>query len=143
MKTEKIVISFIAVVIGILFAGSIFYLYQSTKVVPTTQEKTITLSPTSNPSKNKSNIFLTIETPRDEEVVGIKTITITGKTLPDAVIVISTQSNDYVITPAITGSFSTTAVLEDGANNIEITAISKAGEEITVVRTITVSTETF
>lgn len=142
MKTEKIVISFIAVVIGILVAGLAFYFYQSRKVVPTSSTETVSLSPTNKPEQ-KSGIFLTLDSPKDEEVISIKTVSIAGKTTPDATIIVSTSIGDQVITPAANGNFSLTATLDDGENVLEITAIDKNGNEAKIIKTVTVSTETF
>lgn len=141
MKTEKIVISFIAILIGILFASVAFYFYQSTKTVPQSEIK-IAGTPTPT-SKSKSAVFLAIDSPRDEEVVSKKTINIVGKTTSEAIVVISTKNTDEVIKPASNGNFSTTAVIDNGVNKIEITAINPNGEETKIIRTVTFSTENF
>lgn len=141
MKTEKIVLSFIAVAIGILVAGAAFYLYQATKTVDLSKTKTFSLqTPTPSP---KPTIILTVDTPKDEEVFDKKIITILGKTTKDATVIISTQTDDQVVTPAQNGNFSTTAVISDGQNIIEITAVLPNGEEARLTRTVTFSTETF
>lgn len=141
MKTEKVVISFIAVAIGILAAGIIFYLYQTTKTLPSSKIKTVSITP---PSPTPAlTIFLSLDKPKDEEVFDTKTITISGKTVKDAVIVISNDSTDQVVTPASNGNFSTTTLLEDGQNQIEITAIAPNGEETKITKIITFSTENF
>ncbi|MBI2074577.1 MAG: hypothetical protein HYT83_01925 [Candidatus Levybacteria bacterium] len=141
MKAEKIVISFIAVLIGVLVAGAAFYFYQSTKIVSPSQIKTVSIkSPTPTPS---SSIFLSVENPKNEDVVDTKTITVNGKTTSDAVIILSTISDDQVFTPTKIGSFSTTTTLNDGANLITITAIAPNGEEVKITKTVTYSTESF
>lgn len=141
MKKEKIVISFIAVLIGIFVAGIAFYLYQSTKTIPDSQTKTITVTPPT-PTASAS-IFLSIDKPTDEEVVSTKTIIVSGKTRPDATILISTSTVDQVITPARNGNFSATVTIGDDQNLIEIMAISPTGEETKITRTVTYSTESF
>lgn len=141
MKTEKIILSFIAVAIGILVSGIGFYFYQSTKTISPSKTKTISISkpsPTTPPS-----IFLAVDNPKDEDVIDKKIINISGKTTADAVIVISTEANDQVIPPASNGNFSATATIGDGQNQIEITAIVPNGEEAKIIRTITYSTESF
>lgn len=141
MKTEKIIISFIAVVIGLLFAGVAFYLYQSTKIVKPSNTKTVTIippTPTFAPT-----VFLSVENPKDGDVVNKKTININGKTIPDATILVSTETSDEVVAPARNGAFSVTATIEDGTNQLTITAIAPNGEEAKVIRTITFSTENF
>lgn len=142
MKTEKIVISFIASLIGILAAAAAFYFYQTTKVVPASDVRTITLSPKPEPT-NRPSIFLTVDSPIHEDVTDKKTIIVNGTTSPDAVIIVTSSINDQVVTPSANGSFSTTIVVENDENEISITAVSPTGEEVTVIKTITVSTETF
>lgn len=144
MSKEKVVLSFIAVLAGLLVAGIAFYFYQSTKVIPQNKIKNISVSQEPTPTITiKSNLFLEIDKPKDETVIDKKIITVSGKTLSDAVIIISTNSTDEVVTPAGNGDFSTTINITDGQNQIEITAIAPNGEEQTAIRTITYSTETF
>lgn len=142
MKKEQVVLSFIAVLIGILVAGVAFYLYQSTRTISQSQiqkaKNLISPTPAIAPA-----VLLTIEAPTDEDVVDKKTIIISGKTNPNAIVVITTALGDQVITPTTTGSFSATATIDDGANSIEITAIAPDGQETKVTRTVTYSTETF
>lgn len=141
MKTEKLIISFVAILIGVIAAGIAFFIYQATKTLPSSQTQTVTITkPTPSP---KPSIFLQVESPEDEKVVTSKTVKINGKTTPEAIIVISTALGDSVISPTTNGDFSTTTVIEDGANQIEITAIGPNGEEASVVRTVSFSTENF
>ncbi len=142
MKTEKIVISFIAVVIGILAAGVAFYFYQTTKTIPDSTVKTLTASPTNTPMP-KPGIFLNIDAPKDEDVVNAKTIAIKGTTIPNATIIVSSATSDQIAQASDNGSFTTTIVGDNDQNEITITAIAPTGDEITVLRTVTVSQETF
>ncbi|MCL5438731.1 MAG: hypothetical protein M1268_01940 [Patescibacteria group bacterium] len=141
MKTEKIVLSFIAVAVGIIAAGIAFYLYQSTKTVKVTKMVSIT-PPQSAPTQKLTN-YLTVDSPKDEEVVDKRTITVSGKTMPDDVIVISAPGNDLVIRPAQNGNFTTTLTIQEDENSIEITSIAPNGEQVTVTKTVTYSTENF
>lgn len=141
MKTEKIVLSFIAITVGVLVAGVVFYIYQVTKTISPSKIKTVSIQ-TPSPIP-KPTIFLTVDAPKDEEVFDKRTISISGKTAPSSTIIISTQTDDQVITPAQNGNFSTSVVIEDGQNIIEITAVLPSGEETKIIRAVTFSTETF
>lgn len=144
MKIEKVVILFIAVLIGILASGAAFFLYQTTKVVSNSNTKTISINPKPIAKITpKSGIFLTIDSPKDEDVMPSRTIEVIGKTTKDAAILIAGSSSDQVVTPAKNGDFSATVTLDDGENYLEVTAIAPSGEETKVIRTITVSSETF
>lgn len=143
MKTEKIVISFITTIIGIFVAGLAFYFYQTTKIVPEKDLKTLSISPSPKVTTRASSVFLTLHTPKDEEVTDKRTITVNGTTVPNATLIITTGTNDQVITASANGNFSTTTVLENGENELNIIAISPTGEEEKVTQTITVSSDTF
>lgn len=141
MKKEKLILSFIATLFGLLVAGIVFYLFQSTKTVPNTNTKTISFTspaPTSPPT-----ISLTLDRPKDEEVVNGKVLVISGKTQSNAVVVVITESSDEVITPSSNGSFSTTVNLDEGQNILEVRAIAPNGESVTSKKTITYSQEEF
>ncbi len=146
MNGEKIILSIVAVFVGLIAAGIAFYLYQMAKTIPAEKIQTIsiktqaTLTPT--PSPNNEN-FLTVETPKDESVVDSKKIVITGKTSPTATIIVTTENNDQVITPASNGDFTLTAIIENGNNLIQILAIFPSGEEKKIVRSVTYTTESF
>lgn len=141
MKKEKIILSFIATLIGLLFAGVAFYIYESSKAIPQEKIKTVKVTPPS-PTPKKV-IFLNLDKPKDEEVVSKKIITVSGKTTPDATIVILSKNFQEVVTPAENGDFSLTMTIEDGLNIVQVTAIAPNGEEAKLTRAITFSTEEF
>lgn len=141
MKAEKIVLSFIALLAGLIAAGAAFYVYQSTKTIPQQQTKQKTIEKTS--PIPKPSLFLNIDRPKDEEVTSNKKITVSGKTEGSAIVVISTPLEDNVVTPSQTGNFSTTVEIDDGENEIHITAIQPNGEDVKLLRTVTFSTENF
>lgn len=142
MKKEKLILSFIATFFGLLVAGIAFYLFQATKTVPNaTTTTTISLaSPSPVPSPS---IFLTLDRPKDEEVVENKTLIVSGKTASNAVVIVITDSSEEVITPSAKGDFSTTVSLDDGQNILEVISIAPNGESITVKKTVTYSLEEF
>ena len=143
MKTEKTVLYFVATLVGLLVAGGLFYLYQPTKTIPASKaQKPIVISKVS-PTTPSSSVYLTLDQPKDEDVVNKKIITISGTTTSNAVIIILTADSQQVITPTLTGFFSTTVTLDDGENTLEITAIAPNGEEKKEIRTITFSNEDF
>lgn len=147
MKTERVILSFIAVVIGIFAAGIGFYFYQTSKknAQPDKTKTIITVQSTPTPTQKTtdSSVFLTIDSPLDQSVVEKKVIQISGKTIANATIIISTDTEDQVITPATNGSFSTTVTIGNGSNLLEIRAIAPTGQEKKLTRVITYSTENF
>ena len=144
MKAERVFLSFIAVLVGLVAAGAAFYLYQMTKTIPPKNAEPLGVKTkiTPTPTPDKSN-FLSIDSPKDEEVVAKKTITIAGKTAPDATLVISSEDSDQVVKPATNGDFTLSQTILDGTNVLKVTAIFSSGEEKSVTKTVTYSTESF
>ena len=143
MKKESFILSFIAITIGIIVSGIVFYLYQSTKIIPENIIKPIAINPTTPIVSITEIVPLHIDLPKDEDVVDTKSITISGKTIPTATIIISKESEDIILNPTRLGTFSTLLTINDGVNEITITSVSPSGEETTIKRTITFSTESF
>lgn len=143
MKKEKLILSFVATLFGLLVAGVAFYLFQATKTVPDTTNTTKIISLASPSPTPSPSISLTLDRPKDEEVVDSKVLIVSGKTATNAVVTIITDSSDEVITPSAKGDFSTTVNLDDGQNILEIIAIAPNGESITLRRTVTYSLEEF
>lgn len=141
MKTEKLILSFIATLFGLLVAGVAFYLFQATKTIVPTNTKTVSFtSPTPTPIPS---VFLTLDRPKDEEVVDSKILVISGKTSTNSVITVITDFSEDVITPTLAGDFSTTITLDEGQNVLEVIAIAPNGESISIKRTVTYSQEEF
>ena len=134
------ILSAFAIVVGLLVALSAFYLYQRTKQIDTQKIKPISIVPTPTP---KPSVFLKIDTPGDEKVFDKKIISVSGKTVSGAIIVILSENSEEVLNPTGNGDFTTTITLENGENLIQITAIGPDGQDSTVERTITYSTESF
>ena len=140
MSREKVILSAFAIVVGLLVALSAFYLYQRTKQIDTQKIKPISIVSTPTP---KPSVFLKIDTPGDEKVFDKKIISVSGKTVSGAIIVILSENSEEVLNPTANGDFTTTITLENGENLIQITAIGPDGQDSTVERTVTYSTESF
>lgn len=141
MKKEKLILSFIATLLGLLAAGVAFYLFQAAKTVPSTTIKTTSFaSPTPTPPPS---ISLTLDRPKDEEVVSSKVLVVSGKTASNAVVIVVTDSLDDVITPSSSGNFSTTINLDEGQNILDVISIAPNGESVRSTKTITYSQEEF
>lgn len=144
MKAEKVILSFVAVFVGLIAAGVAFYLYQSTKVIPTDQTKpsatAVNIQPTKAPVA--TDVF-TVDSPTDEQVFGQKLITIKGTSVKGATITVSTDDSDQVVQPADNGDYTLTQTIPDGTSVVEFTAIFPDGTEKTIERTVTFSTANF
>lgn len=142
MKTERIILSLIAIFVGLLVAGGAFYIYQMTKQIPQDKSDSITIKSHATPTPASSG-YLVIDTPKDESLTDRKTITISGKTIIGSTIIVSTEAGDQVVKPTSTGTFSVTQTIDTGTNIIGVKAIFPDGNEKTVQRTISYITEDF
>ena len=140
MKTEKVLLSFVAVVVGLIVAGIGFYIYQSTKAIPNTKLGTVKLA---SPTRTPPSVFLTVDTPQNESTTDSKTVIVSGKTVPDATILISTATGDQILKPSTQGNYSTTVTIGNDENQIHVTAIGSAGTQADKIVTITFTTESF
>lgn len=137
MFKERILIIFLAIVLGVISSIGLFYLYQKTKVIT---PETITSKEQSPPEL--PSFFLNIESPNDEAVFDKKIVQLQGKTANDATVIISGEDRELVVEPALDGSFSTNITLLDGVNEVEISAIKLfLGEKLTRKINLTYTTE--
>jgi hypothetical protein len=141
MKQERVILSFIMVLIGLAFAGIIFYFYQSSKVIPDSKDKTTQgLSPTPTLAPT---LFLTLDDPRDESIADKKTIRVAGKTNPEATVAIITLEGEEIVKPSLQGDFVTTITIDSGTNFIKVIAMTPDGETQTIQRVVSYTTEDF
>lgn len=145
MKLEKVILSIIGVFFGLLVAGSAFYFYKSmANQAKKTDKKIAGINTTKAPIPSPTpSFFLNIDNPKDESVTDNKTVSISGKTIPGATIIISTASDDQVLNPSSQGDFSTTETIDTGENQLLLTAIAPNGEEVKKMVIVTYSTESF
>lgn len=141
MKAEKLILSFIATLLGLLVAGIAFYAFQATKTVTPNNTKGVSfISPIPTPAPS---VFLTLDRPKDEGVVNSKVEIVSGKTTSNAVVIVITKTSEDVMVPAENGDFSTTVNLSEGQNVLEIISIAPNGESIRIKKTVTYSQEEF
>lgn len=145
---ERIIIVFVAVVIGLVLTTVGYLLYQSFQMQsnqPDTPEKTLAAksfaSPSPTPDHNK--LYIEITQPKAESLTDTRTVTIKGTTNPGNTVVISSNEEDTVAVPKADGSFSTTVTIDAGANILISRAIDDQGNQARDVRTITFTSEDF
>lgn len=139
---ERIIIVFIAVLIGLLITTLGFFLYESSKNVPEEKPKTITKKPVKT-EEGEEKINLAISEPKNESIVDRRTIQVKGKTDAQNLLVVSSNQEDVVATPTTDGKFSVSLTIDAGTNIIITRAINTHGEGKIDERTVTYSTEEF
>lgn len=145
MKAERVILSFIAVLVGLMVAGGSYYLYQHYFRTQTQNTQTITIKPTIVPSPtiNNSGDYITVDQPADESVLTKRAVTVTGKATKDSTVILSTPSTDEVGIASADGTYSLSITLDDDTNPLYVTAIFPDGTEQRVIKTLTYSTASF
>ena len=78
-----------------------------------------------------SNILnLAISGPKNEAVVDAKTLTISGTTAPNATITVSGGKAEVAGSADLVGGFQLDVTLEEGENNLVVTAFDEAGSQV-------------
>jgi hypothetical protein len=144
MRAEKVVLSFVAVLVGLIAAGAAFYLYQATRALPSSKTEPIEIaaSPTPEPLSDKEHLFK-VDNPKDEAVFDKRQVEVSGQTVRGATIIVSTEDGDEVVEPSDNGEFNLTITIPSGTSIMQITAIFSDGTEKRITRTVTFSTENF
>lgn len=140
MTKEKLILSVVAIFVGLVVAFGAFYIYEQTKVLSPQEQKTVSVKPSPTPIPS---VLLTVDEPKDESIADNRVVRVSGKTDSDSLIVILTDSGQQVLNPTKEGDFSTTVTIDNGATLIQITAIGKNGETNTIERTVSYTTESF
>lgn len=143
MKAEKVILSFVAVFVGLIAAGVAFYLYQTTKIIPNQSKPASSkVAVVPAPTSSSGNIF-TVDSPQNEQVFDKKLVTIKGTTVKGATVIVSTDDADQVVQPTDNGVFTLTQSIPDGTSVMEISVIFPDGTEKKIDRTVTFSTASF
>ena len=114
---------------GILRAKSVIKQHQTNQPPSSPQSEATTTAQVKN-NKDSSQLFLKINSPKNNTVVKENQVTLTGETLPHTYIAIITDSSEYLIVPNKIGQFSQQIKLIKGANLIKVTAYTKNGNKV-------------
>ena len=141
---ERILIVFIAGILGLLITTAGFFIYQSTKVLPIEQPKSkINIPLTLTSPTPKQLVALTIFEPKEEAIVTNRSVAIKGKTDPKNTVIISSNQEDIVATPSKTGEFSATITIDAGINKIITEVVTPEGKSFQDERMVTYTAEDF
>ena len=123
MNKEKIITVAIGLGVGILVTGGYFAFInffpkrtQTIIVQPSPKsEKTATIS-------GAQNLTLTLDLPEDQTSTSSSPIAVSGKTVPIAKVVFFSNADEKIASADATGNFTMTLKLEEGENEISVTA---------------------
>jgi len=94
-------------------------------------------TPTPTPTPTPAALFLEITSPVDESTVSTGNVTVSGSTIPGAVVSISIDDSTVIADVDPNGNFQTVVPLEEGPNFIEVIASdpldNQVSDNVTIV----------
>lgn len=135
---EMIVAVVIGFCLGFATAAGIFFLPKFSSRPKVSDVAEIIRGETATPTTER---ILTISDPRDQQTTNKQELTIRGKTLPRAVVVVATDLSEDVVLGDKDGNFSVTATLPLGPADVYVSAYADSTRQETSKRTVYVVSE--
>jgi len=149
MIKEFILAITLGALLGFGITGSYLALNNSKKVTsiasptPTiVQNQNTTPIPTSTSPEptNQSSHTLTIDSPQNESIVAVSSVTIKGLTSPLSSIIVTTATKSYYTNSDDTGKFNLDIEVDSGPNQIQIDSFDPLDNQASVALLVTYST---
>lgn len=114
--------------------GSVYYFLTKSSANPSySQTGPVTTQPAS--------LNLNLDSPDDDLMVFNSSVVVSGKTLPNIYVLVSSDSDDFIIKSKEDGTFSGDLELELGQNELTVSAFDSSGDSREAKRTIFYSKE--
>lgn len=138
MRKEVLIAIIIGFGLGLVITFGVWTANQALKKAapPSAPTEEVVTTPTPAPEE----FSLIINSPEDESISKEEKIEVTGKTAPEATVVILYQEGEKIIQADSQGNFSSEITLVGGPNQIEITAYDESGNEVSKTLTVVYST---
>ncbi|MCD6225816.1 hypothetical protein J7J95_01910 [bacterium] len=142
---------FLAILIGIVFGLIVMFGWEVKKKhlpssfpSPTpTIAPSLSVTPSSQESTQEKTLFLSLDSPEDESISSQEKITLKGKTIPLATIIVISEEEENILVANENGEFESTISLSPGPNEIEVSAYDEEGKVVKKTITVTYSTAKF
>ena len=122
---ETILVGIAGFALGLVAAWAVWTLPQ---IVSKKGSSVIMKQPVAS-SLPSTSFFMQVDKPANDSISSTNQLTVSGKTSTGATIVVSSINDDQVIEASGDGQFSLPVNLEEGSNEIVITAYSPSGNE--------------
>lgn len=135
---KKLAIAIIPLLVLALVVGAVGCKKTATPTPSPTP--TPTLTPTPTPTPTTVALFLSVTSPQDQSVVNTASISVSGSTIPGAVVSVSVNDSIYIPSVDNTGHFAISVPLDEGPNLIEVVASDYYGNQKSVTISIVYTT---
>lgn len=125
------------IIIAIFICGGVFFAWKN---YPSIKSKDLRSLLNTTVTELPTNLTLSLNSPEDDSLVFEKSLLISGKTAPNAVILIS-GSSDFEFEASNSGDFSQNINLSPGLNRLSISAFDKNGTQQTIDKQVYFSEE--
>lgn len=140
MRKEILIATIAGVIFGLIIAFGIWRTNSALKTNSSGAETSN--SSTQNGEKTEAQeLKISIASPQENDVVWENPVKISGITKPQSLVVVSTESEDYVLTSSDSGEFEQEVELQAGVNQILISAQGKDSATCKKDLTLVYSTE--
>jgi hypothetical protein len=131
MKKEIIVAIIIGLSVGLIIAFGLWTANKSLKQVSPKNETSSLQIGQPTPTPLIQNLI--IDNPTEDFISNQEKITVSGKTISEATVVITYEEGEKILTADSQGLFNTEITLLGGANEIKISAFEPDGNESSVI----------
>ncbi len=129
---KKLVVVLIPLLVLVLVSGAVGCKKEATP----TPTPTPTSTSTPTPTPTSTTLFLKVTSPQDESTVSTANVTVTGSTIPGAVVSVSVDDSIVIADVDQNGNFQTVVPLEEGPNFIEVDASDPLGNQVSATVSI-------
>jgi len=140
VKKEVIIAIVIGFALGLVITFGIWTANQALKQQPQLEKPTPTEKTATTPTPAPEELSLAIISPKDNSISSGEKIEVSGKTAPEATVIILYQEGEKIIQADEEGNFSSEITLVGGANEIKITAYDQNGNEVSKTVNVVYST---
>jgi len=137
MDKEKFLTIGIGLFVGITIAGMYFFI---TSYLPSWQkgQPKVTFSPTNNQKPADGNqLTVTIDKPDDHSSTTSSEVSVNGRAQPGTKLILFSNADEKVASSDANGNFTISVKLEDGENQISVTAVDSLGNLTIAKRNVT------
>ncbi len=129
----------LVITFGIWTANKSLKNLPSTKPTPTPETVSVTPTPASTTQATQTST-LTLASPVDEALVTTAKVTVSGKTSPQAAVVILSEDNQQIVSADAKGEFTTSVNLVPGYNFLRVQAYDPDGNMTEASAVVTYTT---
>lgn len=128
MNRDALIATLIGVVVGIIIASFVLMGPRLKNIIPSISLPTISLpkketkTPDGSTDSTSDNGSLIIDSPEHESIQTQQDVLISGKTKPNAFVVIIGPNNEDVLRAGDDGAYAATIELSEGLNNIHVSS---------------------